>query len=233
MSDNRHPQEPLALAAASTFSFETFHVGDNQLPVQMLRNLALGGERQIYLWGGPDSGKTHLLSACHHDALGAHRRSFYVSLDSRVTAGICDALDGFDVVCLDNIDSVAGDERWERALFTLINDCRASDTRLALSASVPPAAGIWQLPDLISRLSWGPVLQLQRLREDACLTALVEGAAVRGMQFDVGAARYLMQRYSRDVGVLLRLIPLFDRETLAAGRRRITIPFLRRCLALD
>ncbi len=234
MNNPGHPQEPLALDSGSDFSFENFHAGDNHLAVEMLRGIATEAERQIYLWGGSNSGKTHLLSACHRAALAARRRSFYVSLNGDLAATqICDALEGFDLVCIDNIHCVAGDASWELALFNLINESRASGTQLVMAASTPPSAGQWQLPDLVSRLSWGPVLQLHRLQEEACLVALVESAEVRGMQFDVAAARYLMQRYSRDVGVLLGLIPVFDRETLAAGRRRITIPFLRRCLALD
>jgi DnaA family protein len=229
-----HPQSPLALERESDFSFENFHTGENRLAVEILRNLFDSTERQVYLWGGSNCGKTHLLNACHRAALVTPRRSFYLSLTGgTVSADIFEALDGVDLICLDNIDCVAGQSGWEVALFNLINDSRASGTRLVLSAATPPSAGGWQLADLVSRLSWGPVMQLQRLQEEDCLAALIERAEVRGMQFDAAAARYLMQRYSRDVGVLLGLVPLFDRETLAAGRRRITIPFVRRCLALD
>ncbi len=234
MTLSRHPQAPLALERGTDFSFENFHVGENRLLVEILRNLANGAERQVYLWGAGNSGKTHLLNACHRAELARHRKSFYLSLDGEpVSTAVFDALDGVDVICIDNLHGVAGKPDWEIALFNLINDSRASGARLVMSAVAPPASSGWQLADLTSRLSWGPVLQLHRLQEDACLAALIERAEVRGMQFDSAAARYLMQRYSRDVGVLLELVPLFDRETLAAGRRRITIPFLRRCLALD
>lgn len=234
MIETLHPQAPLALASNAGPSFANFLAGANQLAVDMLTAPAAAAEQQVYLWGGHSSGKTHLLLASHQAALSQGLRSFYVSLDGpTASVAVCESLDGFALVGLDNIDAVAAQPDWERALFNLINEVRQSGTRLLVASGGPPSSSGWRLPDLVSRLGWGPVIQLHRLDEQECIVALQQGAEAYGMQLEASVARYLLQRHSRDVGVLLALIPLLDRESLAAGRRRITIPFLRRCLAID
>lgn len=231
----RPQQLPLPIANAAQPSIGNFSRGRNGLLVDIVEGLTSSDDvRQVYLWGGVFSGKTHLLLAAHHQWLTLGRRSFYASLnDTTLSPDLLESLDGYDFIALDDIGRVAKIEAWEQALFNLINFCRESQGKILFAANSAPSADNWLLADLVSRLSWGPVLKLESLNEAEIHAAMMESADRRGMKLDREAADFLLKRYSRDVNSLLQAIETLDRESLAAGRERITIPFLKRCFVFD
>lgn len=230
---DRHPQIPLPLSDVADPSMDNYLAGSNALACEMVRGFHRTDSAQLYLWGASGTGKSHLLLASHSSALARAERSFYASLkDALVSPAVCEAMHAMDQVALDDVDQVCGDRDWERAVFSLINFSREAGNRLLFAASGPPSQLAWQLPDLASRLSWGPVLQLQPLSDEQCQQALIAAVQARGMQLDAEVAGYVLRRHNRKIGRLLELVALLDRESLAVGRRRITVPFVRNCLAL-
>jgi len=228
-----HPQQPLPFVFDVAPGFRNFHIGDNKLAFDLLFALQTNEQiQQVYLWGGKQCGKSHLLMATHQQWLSSKLQSFYISLcPARYSATLLDGLDGYDLVVLDDIDRVVGRTDWEVALFSLINFCRERGCKLVLSADRAPDSKCWSLADLHSRLSWGPVVKLHALSEEEVRDAMVGSAHARGLQLDSDAADFLMRRYSREVNNLLKAIAILDSESLAAGRARITVPFLKRCLS--
>ncbi len=226
-------QLPLPLSATLVPSFDNFCHGVNGLAVDMVQSFQRADDvRQLYLWGGAQCGKSHLLLAAHNEFIAAGMQSFYVSLkDVTLTSGLLEALDGHALVALDDIDCVAGDKAWEQALFNLINFTRERAGKIIFSASQAPAVGEWGLADLVSRLSWGSVIKLEPLSDIDVREALLMAVDEKGLQMPEETADYLLKRHSRDVNSLLEVVALLDRESLAAGRARITIPFLKTCLA--
>ena len=110
---------PLQLADHAVFA--SFLPGGNAALVATLRALADGDEGHgCWLWGANSTGKTHLLQdVCEN----AGDRSAYVplSLFSAAGADILDGLASRELVCIDDIDRVVGDDAWEAALFDLCN----------------------------------------------------------------------------------------------------------------
>jgi DnaA family protein len=88
-----------------------------------------------------------------------------------------------------------------------------------------------QLPDLKSRLSWGPVFHLIALDDETKLAALKARAGKRGLELKDGAARYLLNNWRRDIGSLLEALERLDHASLAA-QRRVTVPFIKTVLGL-
>lgn len=230
-----HPQLPLPIAHAPKPGLSNFSRGDNGLVVDIVAELITSDKtRQVYLWGPAQCGKTHLLLAAHQQWLEAGRRSFYASLgDATLNSGLLESLDGYDLIALDDLNSVAKQPSWELALFNLINFTREGRGKILFSATSAPSPQLWSLADLVSRLSWGPVLKLAALSENDVRSAMIVSAEQRGMKVDEEAIDFLLKRYSRDVTSLLQAIEILDRESLAAGRERITIPFLKRCFVFD
>lgn len=232
-----HPQIPLPIASVVQPTMGNFARGENGLIVDIVEGLAGnnthgddGSVRQVYLWGTAHCGKTHLLLAAHRQWLAMQRRSFYVSLkDAALSPLLLESLDGYDLIALDDIHMIAKNPAWEQALFNLINFTREGQGKILFSATIAPSADTWALADLVSRLAWGPVLKLQALNEAQIHSAMMAAANDRGMKLDSEAADFLLKRYSRDVNSLLKAVETLDRESLAAGRERITIPFLKRC----
>ncbi len=178
-----------------------------------------------WLWGPPSTGKTHLLQAvCDR----AGDQSVYVPLAQFADADpqLLDGLASRNLVCIDDIDRVAGNADWEHALFVLCNQILDADGRLVVTAAAPPRALQILLADLRSRLSRLPIFKCQPLGEDERASALQLRARHRGLDLPDETARYLLTRSRRDMTSLYSLLDKLDDEALRA-QRRLTIPFVK------
>ncbi len=223
-----HPQLPLRIGLRDSATFANFYPGANAGACHALQQ---GGEPFIYLWGPDGCGKSHLLQAACHAVSEQGLQAIYLPLgELGMAPSMLDGLESMGLVCLDNLQAVAGDSAWETALFHLYNRLRDSGNRLLAAGSVAPAGLSLQLPDLVSRLGWGPVFQLQPLDDADKAEALRLRAANRGMQMPAEVATYLLQRSPRDMHALFELLERLDEGSLAA-QRKLTIPFVRQLLA--
>ncbi len=222
----------LMLRLPQTQQFANFIPGRNAEVLAALRAWAEGsGPPYLALHGESGCGKTHLLrAACA--ALERHGLPLvYLSLrDANLEPEICEGLEALSAVALDDLHSIAGDARWEQALFTLFNRLRDHDARLLACAARPPAALALDLPDLRSRLCSGPSFLLQPLDDQGLDQLLNQCAADRGFKLDLAARRYLLSRCTRDPATLLGLLDEIDAASLAQGRAP-TVPFLSALLA--
>lgn len=226
-------QLPLEIRLADHAVFENFHAAGNELVVSQLREAAaISGGPMLWLWGAEGTGRTHLLQACTAAAGVAGRRAAYVPCHPSLglPAGMLEGLGILDLVCLDDLDAVAGHPDWEAQLFRLYEDLRQHGGRLVVAAGVPPAEAGFRLPDLASRLHSGPVLRVRWLDDQGRLTALQARARFRGMELPADTGRYLLERLDRSPASLFRLLDELDRAALAA-RKRLTIAFVREFLS--
>jgi len=224
-----HPQLPLGFEASEVFTFDSFVAGENAVAAALAGQSARGeGEKQLYFWGEAGLGKSHLLQACCNLAAKNHRTVCYLT-----QAEICgqstemfDGLEQVDLICLDDIETWLRDDVWETALFDLINRVRESGCFLILASAHPPEEVFVTLPDLRSRLSWGPVFQLQNLSDEHKYQALRYRAQQNGLELPENVADYLMQRYPRDMFGLFERLSVLDKASMAM-QRRLTIPLVK------
>jgi len=208
---------------------------DNFLfPTQMgpLREALLedAAEAAVYLYGKPGTGRSHLLQAACHQCPGGE--ALYLPLaqlrDLAADAVLAD-VEQLSLVSLDDIDTVAGDAAWEKALFNLINRARESGCRLLFSAPCAPRQLALDLPDLRSRLSWGLVFQLPEAGDEDKLRILQFRAQRRGMTLSDEAGQFILARSARSLGELMELLDRLDRDSMVA-QRQLTIPFIKASL---
>ena len=140
--------------------------------------------------------------------------------------GILDGLATRELVCIDDVDKVAGDNAWEVALFNLCNDLQESGGQLIVSANSAPRECGFGLADLASRMSRLPVFQVRSLDEQQRVAALQLRARHRGLELPDETAAYMLKRSRRDMASLYVLLDKLDLEALRA-QRRLTIPFVR------
>ncbi len=217
-------QLPLQLTLRDNATFSNFYSGENATAVHVLQ---AEDEPVVFLAGGSGTGKTHLLQAVCHAAQHTKLKSAYVPLQQpELTPVVLQGLDDFDVVCLDDLDSILGNPEWERAIFNLFNGLRAAQSRLVLSAAQVPGQLSTRLSDLASRLSWGPVFQLRPLDDAGKRTALQMRASSRGLELPDEVTDFVLRRCARDPRSLFDLLDRLDTASLAA-QRRLTIPFVR------
>lgn len=221
----RKGQLPLALALAAHASFGTFVAGRAAAAVEHARQLARGGGDTLWLWGPRASGKTHLLQAACRAASQADRRAMYVPLRDATPAMLAD-LEHLELLALDDVDTVAGDPSWERALFVLLNEALSRRNALLLAAESAPLECRWQLRDLASRAGGAVTYRLAALADAERAEALQLHATARGLELEHAAAEFLVKRVARDMGELTQVLDRLDRASMSA-QRRLTIPFIR------
>lgn len=224
-------QLPLHVGPADQAAFENFFPGDNGALLHALQEIASVAQRAVlWVWGPPESGRTHLLQATAAAADAAGFRAAVVTAgDAAVAAEVLAGLGELDVVCLDDIDEVAGRDDWEQALFRLFEELREGGARLVLSARCAPLHAHFRLPDLASRLCSGATFRLLGLSDEQKQAALQFRAQWRGLDLPDDAAQYLLTRADRNTAALFDLLKRLDQESLVA-QKRLTVPFVRSVL---
>ena len=189
------------------------------------------GHQFVYIWGGRTTGKTHLLSAVCQLAEKQHLQAIYLPLNqfAQLSPEICDGLEAAEVICIDNIDQIAGRTDWEQAIFHLYNRARDAGRKLLVSGNQNPLELPITLADLKSRLAWGITLALQPLTDEQKKMLLQQRANQLGMQLPDETVSYLLTHHSRTLSDLLDTLDKLERASLAA-QRKLTVPFVKEFL---
>lgn len=228
-----HPQLPLGFEPGQLFTFESFVAGNNAVATGLAKQTAIGkGEKQLYFWGGRGLGKSHLLQASCNLAAKNQQAVCYLTQAEIINQSteMFDGLEQLELICLDDIETWLTDKVWEIALFDLINRVRENNHCLMMASVFPLDETFVKLPDLRSRLSWGPVFQLQSLSDKEKFQALRYRAKQSGLELPENVANYLMQRYPRDMFSLFERLAVLDKASMAM-QRKLTIPLIKSVFA--
>ena len=228
------PQIPLQLEPGRQDRFEDFVTGPNENVLLAVRQLLNEPGSSLFLSGPEGCGKSHLLNALCHAAREKGLGAFHIALKllpDEAAAGL-EGLQGLDLVCVDDLDRVAGKPAWENALFHCFNQIRAANGRLVVSSRKSLSSLQFGLPDLHSRLAWGLRMNLQIPDDEGKLAILQQRARALGIELPQDVQRYLIKRSKRDMGSLLSMLERL-KEAAFVSKRRITVPLAREMLASD
>jgi DnaA family protein len=211
--------------------FESFLPARNREAVEHAVRVADGAAfGAVWMCGPAGCGKTHLLQAVCAK-VGEKDPAAYLPLAELASlgVGVLEGLSQLGCVSLDDVDAVAGELEWERALFGLLREIDERGARLVAAAKAPPALLPWKLPDLGSRFAASAVFQLRMLDEAEQQEALRLRARLRGVELPEETSRWLQRRFPRDMRTLYELLDTLDEAALVA-QRRLTVPFIRSVL---
>lgn len=185
----------------------------------------------LYIWGPAGVGRSHLLQAACLRVEERGGRALYLPLAELAEHGpqLLDNVEFCDLLCLDDIQAVAGRRHWEEALFHAFNRLRDAGKQLLIAANAAPRELGVELPDLQSRLSLALVFQLHELSDDDKLRALQLRASRRGLRLPDDVGRFILARSVRSMTVLFDTLEQLDHASLQA-QRKLTIPFLKEAL---
>lgn len=222
-------QLALAIQLNDEATLGNFNWQNNLLLKQQLEVILKGNKEKIlYLWGLYGSGKSHLLQGCCQ-AIYEPQSAIYLPLTLLKEWGP-EALEGLEeqtLICIDDIEEIAGNKEWEEALFHLYNKIKDKENGLLIISGMhSPATTPIQLADLRSRLSWGLVIQLHELSDEEKISTLKLLALQRGFDLSNSVGQFLINRCSRNMHDLHQLLDLLDKASLQA-QRKITIPFVK------
>lgn len=234
MSNQVPIQIPLSVDVRGNARFENFLSQGNELAITSLKTTAQGqGEHFTFLWGTVGAGVSHLLKASSYLAEAAGRSTEYVRLDQLADQGpsALDKWANVSLLCLDNLQAVAGLPDWEEAIFHLFNERRDYGRSLIIAADAAPRHLSIKLADLASRLSWGMVFHVHPLDDEFKPLALTSLAKERGIELREDVVQFLLSHSSRDMSEIVFLLDQLDEASLSA-KRKVTIPFVKEVTGL-
>ncbi len=218
-------QAGLPLRLVDHAKFENYLSHENRRAVHLLQQFLNHNLDQTsgYLWGAAGSGKTHLLfAACKQTPSSI----YFPLLDLRLDPDFLEGAEQYDLVCIDDVQSIARQLAWERKLFSLFEKMEAHKSLLLVAANVPPGQLQFELKDLVSRFLGRQIFKLFPASEQDKLQILLDWTARRGMMMDPAVARFILTRHSRDMHSIMRLCERLDRISFER-QRRLTIRFLK------
>jgi len=168
-----------------------------------------------------------------HQNIQAGLRVAYVPLKQKkeLHPDMLQNMEQNDLLCVDDVDAIAGDEKWEEALFHLYNQHKMSDNKLVLSANINAQHVQFSLPDLCSRLQWGVTYQLKALDDEGMICVLQKKAQQRAFDLSDEVAFFILNYVSRDMQQLLLLLDQLDVASLTS-HRKITVHFVKKLLGM-
>ena len=215
-------------------TFESFKSQSNQMVVQQLTHFLdqiTKSNKQVhsmYLFGLSGVGKSHLLhaSCAYADTLGITSLCLSFSELTQLSVDVLDGLENIYLVCLDDIQLIAGNKKWQQGVFDLYNRMVEQNKCLIITGDQSVTNLNISLPDLVSRLSWGLTEQVKPLSDEEKSFSLQYRAQQRGLYISDEVASFLINRLSRDMTSLIAALEQLDQASIRE-QRRITIPFIK------
>jgi DnaA family protein len=232
VKDSNYPQLALRLSRKPYSDFPSFYTGNNQQLVQRLQQLSRGVSQQwVYLWGAPQSGRSHLCQAVAQQAEDSGLEVFYLAGTEACSASplLLENLSCFQLVVIDDIQALLKDRAWEEALFHLYNNLKEQGAVLVVSGDAPPRQLQALLPDLVSRLMAMEIYQVVAL-DDADKEELIRlMARQRGFLLSDEVIAFVLNRSDRSLAALQAVVERLDHQSLQE-KRMITIPFVKKVM---
>lgn len=197
--------------------------------IDAARQMHVGLLNRFFIYGEAGTGKSHVLTAICESYLDTERSAIKVSLLDLLAAPIeaIASLEHYDLVALDDIETIQGALHWQRAIFHLINLNSEGGGQLIFSSRLAPTELRFELPDLQSRLSQAVSLRVPNGSNIADRQALIDAALKRrGLLFDEQVVAYLVNHGPHKSAALLNIIEKLD--TLLHGDRRKLAKHTRR-----
>ena len=208
-------------------SFNDFYFEINNLSV--LSNLK--GEEDLVIYGTSKVGKSFLLQSLCNYFSEANKSSLYIPLKelNSYETGLLDNLEKLNLVCIDDLEIIAGDNKWETAIFNLINDCLLSSCRIVFSSNINPSLISFQLRDLFSRIQKINQMEVFPVKSDNLAEAVRFFADLRSINIGDKEIAYLINHSKRSMGDLVTNINLLDKLSMQL-KRKITIPLIKKVI---
>lgn len=229
-------QLPLKIELRHEASFDSFVAEDEAIAVALYQvQMAIirkqGGA--WYFWGETGSGKTHLLQAACRFSAQWERQCVYLNLEDDEVVNFPDLLRGLeqlDAICLDELEAVIADTRWQQALADLLMHAQNLGHVVLMAGTRPLSDLPVELESLNRQLMSVVPVPLKPLQDrETMLLALQRHGAVRGLEVPKSVAKYLLKVFNEDLESALMALHRIEQVSLIE-KRRITLPFVKKVI---
>jgi len=211
----------------STYLFENYVVGDsNQFAYAACEAVAEKPSdskyNPLFIYGGVGLGKTHLVQAIGNHIFASNgnkviyasseqfTNDFIRSLSNRSTYEFVDLYRSADVLLLDDIQFFTGKESTQEQFFHTFNALHQAGRQIVLTADRPPRDILGLEERLLSRFSWGLVVDIQPPSLETRIAILQQKADNHGVTVPIEVMSFVAGTITTNVrvleGALVRLI---------------------------
>lgn len=192
--------------------------------IDAVRQLHVNLIHQLYVFGNPNTGKSHLLSAICESFIDMGQTAINLSLKDLLYTDVqvLSSLENFDLIAIDDVDAVTGDLQWQEGLFHLINRSREEQRRLLFAANRPASQLSFSLMDLKTRLAQAPSFKVPDGHHLADRKAMLESILRRrGWQFHSSIIEHLLAEGPHNTGAMFKI--LSHLQPMFANMSRVNI----------
>jgi len=210
--------------------FDNFYFESSNIEVKD----ALLGSEDIFLYGLKKTGKTYLLQSLCNYYFNKGRTSLFIPLKEVKDLGsqITESLENLDLICIDDVDLIAGDNLWEKAIFNLINDCLLTDCRLVFCSSFNPSNINLELKDLMSRIKKINHIEIFPVQSNNLTNAIKFIANSRSINLGEREINYLITYSERSIANLVNIIKKLDDLSMEL-KRKINVPLIKEVIQAE
>jgi len=189
---------------------------------------------ELIIDGLEGSGKSFLIQAICNELSLSQKKLAFIPMKKALNMGveIIQNLASLDAVCIDDIQCIESNAKWEEAFFHLINECHQSQCTLIFSVTSNKSLDdLFKLPDLLSRFKRMEHMTLKSVQDQDLMEALIFNCKNLDINLAQSELEFLVKYHVRDFSVLLEKIIFLDQR---AGelKRKITIPLIKEILSL-
>ena len=186
----------------------------------------------FFLWGAAGSGKSHILQSTANYINNIGQKAFYLCLKeaSEITPEIFDSLENFDLICLDNIDIILNNEKWQEAIFHCLEAAETANTKLILSSRNNVNETEFLREETKSRLEASYRHKLELLNEQELVKALKIRAKYRQIPINQEVLTYIINYAPRDSKSIFSILDKIGSYSLLY-QKSITKKMIREILA--
>lgn len=207
-------QPSLNLAIRQDTSLYDFASQGYMSIISAINKLCDGELSELFIFGSQGLGKTHLALAIYSTYTKRGGNAIILSLrelienahDSDDVSALV-GLETFDLIILDDVQSVAQNYEWQEGLFHLINRVREKQKQLVFLADKPSRELEIELMDLVTRLSLAPALKLPNGDELADRIAIINSILRRkNWRLPDEILNYLIDEGPRNAGGIVSVL---------------------------
>ena len=200
-------------------TFSNFIPMNNQKVVNLLCNYT---SQFTHIIGATQSGKTHLLMAWVNSA-----PSTAIFIDNNIEINLREIVNKYQYIAIDDIHHF--DDNKQIELFDLFNQIKLNNLNNQLLTSSSTYLDTKIREDLKTRILSGISFNLKALNDDELMDALSIFTKEEGISLDEIEKSYLINHYTRNIGILIKTIHTITNAAVAQ-KRNITIPFIKQVL---
>lgn len=245
--DQGHPTHQLILEFPSQpeYLFSNFVVSEgSKVAFQAARQISTDDAspfNTLYLFGGKNLGKTHLLISIGNQSASQGKKALYVhgadfvrKTDENANGSSGEfiaTLSDVDLFLLDAVDHISGQRSSQEKLYLIYNTLIENGKKIAFAGNLNPDKLKATESYLTSRFQWGMTAELRPIDDDTTAKIILKLAKDIELNIPDNIVDYLLTRIPRDFLSIKHAVTKINHESYVQ-KKKVSVPLVKATLDL-